>query len=272
MDTRAFELARLAEAAQRHGEGYRQARPYPHAVVDGLFSEATLRQVLAEFPPLGANPWQSTQHAAERKLSTPEEAHFGPATRRLFHELNSASFINFLEALTGISGIVPDPHLIGGGLHQTVRNGLLKVHVDFNRHPTLQLDRRLNVIVYLNEDWREEYGGHLEIWDREMKQSVERVLPIFNRCVVFSTSRHSFHGHPDPLTCPEGRSRKSLALYYYTNGRPAEDDPVEHGVVFRDRPGDRGAAIWRLRGAIQPWVPPALWSLASGLVRRSRRP
>jgi Rps23 Pro-64 3,4-dihydroxylase Tpa1-like proline 4-hydroxylase len=128
--------------------------------------------------------------------------------------LNSSRFVAFLEGLTGISGLVADPHYRGGGLHQILPGGRLGIHADFNFYPKLKLYRRLNVIVYLNQNWQESYGGHLELWDKATLKSVKRVLPTFNRMVVFDTSSKSLHGHPEPLTCPEGRSRKSLALYY----------------------------------------------------------
>jgi Rps23 Pro-64 3,4-dihydroxylase Tpa1-like proline 4-hydroxylase len=111
--------------------------------------------------------------------------------------------------------------------------GFLKVHVDFNRHPLLNLDRRLNLLVYLNEDWRDEYGGHLELWPADMSRCERRILPVFNRTVVFSTTDASFHGHPAPLACPEGMSRKSVSFYYYTNGRPAHEGAEPHDTIFR---------------------------------------
>jgi Rps23 Pro-64 3,4-dihydroxylase Tpa1-like proline 4-hydroxylase len=147
-------------------------------------------------------------------------------------------FIDFLETLTGITGLLPDPHLWGGGLHQIQRGGFLKVHADFNRHERLDLDRRLNLLVYLNKDWKEEYGGQLELWSRDMKRCEERVLPVFNRCVVFSTTDTSYHGHPDELTCPEGWTRKSMALYYYTTGRSAEETSQSHSTLYQERPGE----------------------------------
>ena len=109
------------------------------------------------------------------------------------------------------------------------------VHVDFNKHGRYQLDRRLNLLLYLNKDWQEDYGGHFELWDRDMKNCVQKVLPVFNRVAIFSTTEHSWHGHPDPLNCPEDRSRKSLALYYYTNGRPSDEEAEQHSTVFKAR-------------------------------------
>jgi Rps23 Pro-64 3,4-dihydroxylase Tpa1-like proline 4-hydroxylase len=162
----------------------------------------------------------------------------GKATRLLLYQLNSATFINFLEELTGIDGIIPDPHFVGGGLHQIERGGYLKIHADFNRHKKLSLDRRLNLLIYLNQDWQEEYGGHFEMWDRDMTRCEKKILPLFNRCVIFNTTDFSYHGHPEPLTCPPDRTRRSLALYYYSNGRPAEEIAGGHSTLFRPRPGE----------------------------------
>lgn len=163
----------------------------------------------------------------------------GDTTRLLLYQLNSSVFIEFLENLTGINGIIPDPHLEGGGLHQIQRGGFLKMHVDFNWHSKLRLDRRLNLLIYLNKNWKEEYGGHLELWDKDMTRCEKKVLPIFNRCFIFNTSDFSYHGHPEPLTCPEGETRKSLALYYYSNGRPSEEISNFHSTVFQARLGEK---------------------------------
>jgi hypothetical protein len=109
------------------------------------------------------------------------------------------------------------------------------VHADFNKHRDFGLDRRLNLLLYLNKDWREEYGGHLQLWNRDVTRCEAKVLPIFNRMMVFGTTDFTFHGHPDPLQCPEGMTRKSLALYYFSNGRPAEEITGEHSTIFRPR-------------------------------------
>jgi Rps23 Pro-64 3,4-dihydroxylase Tpa1-like proline 4-hydroxylase len=162
----------------------------------------------------------------------------GPATRRLLAELNSATFIDFLERLTGIAGLIPDPHFEGGGLHQIERGGHLKVHADFNRHPRTGLERRLNVLIYLNRDWKDEYGGAFELWNEDMTTSEEKVMPYFNRCVIFSTTSKSYHGHPEPLTCSAGETRKSIALYYYSKERPAEERGPAHNTLFQARPGE----------------------------------
>jgi Rps23 Pro-64 3,4-dihydroxylase Tpa1-like proline 4-hydroxylase len=149
--------------------------------------------------------------------------------------MNSWEMLHFLERLTGIDGLIPDPYFGGGGIHQIEPGGFLEVHADFNWHPKLRLDRRLNMLIYLNRDWPEEYGGHLELWDRQLRECVRSILPVFNRTVVFSTTDSSYHGHPRPLGCPPGRTRKSVSLYYYTNGRPDEERSAPHDTIFRKR-------------------------------------
>jgi Rps23 Pro-64 3,4-dihydroxylase Tpa1-like proline 4-hydroxylase len=147
-------------------------------------------------------------------------------------------FVNFLEKLTGIEGLITDHTLNGGGLHQILRGGKLDIHADYNYHPITQLDRRLNVLVYLNENWHPGWGGNLELWNKDMSSCEKSIEPFFNRVVIFSTNDDSFHGHPDPLECPETESRKSIALYYYTNGRPESERSAPHSTLFKRRPCD----------------------------------
>jgi len=138
---------------------------------------------------------------------------------------------------------VPDETLEGGGLHQSERGGFLNVHADFTVHPHRRdWRRRLNLLLYLNTEWDESYGGYLELWDTEMHACRKKIGPILNRCVIFSTDPTSFHGHPDPMTCPPGTTRKSLALYYFTQ----EEAPLVRSTEYRARPGEgvRGLGIY----------------------------
>jgi hypothetical protein len=237
-----FDREHLAALAEDRREAYASAQPYPSIVFDDFLPEGVLEAVLAEFPSPKGGDWFAFDSATERKLATKDDTIMGPATRRLLAELNSGTFIDFLERLTGIDGLVPDPHYVGGGLHQIERGGHLKVHADFNRHPRTDLERRLNVLIYLNRDWKDEYGGAFELWNRDMTSCAERVFPYFNRCVVFSTTSTSYHGHPEPLNCPEGETRRSIALYYYTKDRPAEEKNEAHNTLFQARPGEEIAA------------------------------
>ena len=231
-------FADLARLAASHRSQYETADPFPHVVMDNMFPEPLLENVLAEFPGPDAIDWRRFSDGTGRKLATREESQLGPWTLALIHQLNSSRFIRVLEALTGIAGLIPDPHLEGGGLHQIERGGYLKIHADFNKHERLRLDRRLNLLIYLNKDWSEDFGGHLELWTPLMDRCAKKILPIFNRCVVFSTTDYSYHGHPEPLACLEARSRKSIALYYYTNGRPESELSSPHSTLYKRRPGE----------------------------------
>lgn len=258
---------RLSGLVDEHRVAYLEARPFPHIVIDNFLPEKALSEVVDEFPSPEEARWGGFNNPAEKKLALNDAAQIGPLTQVLLNALNSSSFITFLENLTGIEGLIPDPHLWGGGLHQIQRGGYLKVHADFNWYSKLRLDRRLNLLIYLNRDWKEEYGGHLELWNREMTKCEKKISPIFNRCVLFSTTDVSYHGHPDPLMCPEQRTRKSLALYYYTNGRPAGEASPVHTTLFQRRPGEGVSAS--VFSFLTRLTPPILIE-AKDLLRRVR--
>lgn len=212
---------------------YASAVPFPHVVLDDLFPDDVLQRVVADFPKPDDPAWGRFDNLQEKKLGNYQRLFdTSEPIQGFLTALNSAEMLAFLEALTGIDGLIPDPYFGGGALHQIVRGGFLKVHADFNWHPKLRLDRRLNVLIYLNRDWRAEYGGALELWNREMTKPEKTVLPVFNRTVVFSTTDFSYHGHPHPLACPEPMTRKSVSLYYYSNGRPGEEKSPPHDTLF----------------------------------------
>ena len=240
---RLFRSPHYLEMAARLAPVYAAARPFPHVVVDDFLPDSMASRILAEFPAPDAASWDRLEKSVySKKLAANREEQVGSFTFSVLTDLNGADFLVFLERLTRIQGLAPDPYFEGGGLHQILPGGYLKVHADFNLHSSLRLDRRLNVLLYLNRDWREEYGGHLELWDGTMTRCEVRVLPVFNRAVVFSTLDWSFHGHPDPLACPEGMTRKSMALYYYTAGRPEEEVSPYHSTLWQVRPAEPGGS------------------------------
>jgi Rps23 Pro-64 3,4-dihydroxylase Tpa1-like proline 4-hydroxylase len=231
----------LRQMGAQHAASYSAADPFPHVVIDNFATMDVVRQVVREFPAEDAAYWHTkrvkTSHKQDSRLLD-KERYLGPFTRHLLREMNSAPFLLFLSELTGIKGLMPDPYLEGGGIHQIPRGGFLKIHADFNRHPLTNAHRRLNLLLYLNEDWRDEFGGALELWSTDMTTRVRSVAPIAGRCVVFSTTDWSFHGHPDPLQCPEGMTRKSMALYYYSVDRPVEEATQPHTTIYKSRPGE----------------------------------
>ena len=155
--------------------------------------------------------------------------------------MNSVIFLEFLQKITSIKEkLIIDRDLNGGGLHQIKSGGMLKIHTDFSKHPTLDLERRVNVLIYLNKNWEQAYGGDLELWDKEMKFCKKKILPAFNKMVIFSTNDFSNHGHPEPIICPKNVSRKSVALYYFSKGRPISDidiNNIKNKTYFKDREG-----------------------------------
>lgn len=219
---------------------YVGAKPFPSIYIDDFFDDRFLSDVLKEFPDLQDNADYFFKDQNQGKLATKGEYKLGEKAAELVRFMNSQPFLDFLSEVTGISNLIPDPTLAGGGYHEIKPGGFLKVHADFNKHPEYKLDRRLNVLVYLNKDWDESYGGHFELWNNDMTNCEVKIAPLFNRIAMFSTTSRSYHGHPNPLTCPDNRSRKSIALYYYTNGRPkheVEEFLEDHSTIFKARQG-----------------------------------
>ncbi|MHA4808150.1 2OG-Fe(II) oxygenase [Flavitalea flava] len=252
----------LKAFAKEKNSEYVHGDPFPNIYFDNFFIPERLKEVLEEFPDLTQKADIKFNDPNQVKLASKGEYRFGPLTKEFMHYLNSQPFLEFLSELTGIENLIPDPFFDGGGCHQIQPGGMLKLHADFNKHPITKLDRRLNVLVYLNEDWHEEYGGHFELWDKDMKESRKKILPLFNRMALFSTTSTSYHGHPNPLTCPPDRTRKSLALYYYTNGRPEEEilkGVEDHNTIFKYRKDDSQSRFsTSVKEAIRLIMPPIL--------------
>lgn len=228
---------KLYRLAEDNHEKYKNATPHAHGVFDDVFPPEILKGVLAEFDLKDKDNWKEYDTKYEKKLQLSTDDTLGPHTRALISNLNSGSFLTFLQKLTGIESLVADPYLAGGGLHKIEPGGKLGIHVDFNHNDNLKLHRRINVLVYLNEDWEDSYGGHFELWSDKKGTEKTKILPIFNRMAIFNTTATSFHGHPEPLACPPDRSRKSLALYYYTVEKDGLQSKNNHGTVFVDEKG-----------------------------------
>ncbi len=257
--------AKLEALGEAKAEEYKANTPYPHIYFDNFLPLEVAEAALRDFPEPKEAAWHSSIDVNQRKKLAFDDVEKLPSSiRDVLYFLNSRPMLKFLEMLTGIQGVLPDPYYTGGGLHQIRPGGLVEVHADFSYHKALRLDRRVNVLVYLNKDWKEEYGGHFELWDSDVKRAEKKILPVFNRCAIFSTTSISFHGHPIPLACPPNRNRKSLATYYYSNGRPEEDPGLthRHEVAFQERPGLNSVKTTiRIRKAIRAITPPVITDL-----------
>ncbi|MDB3953359.1 2OG-Fe(II) oxygenase [Alphaproteobacteria bacterium] len=234
---------------------FAQASPFPHIVIDGFLVRDQAELLLSEFkePPQDGGKWNEYIHYNERKSGLTRMDAMGPATRSIINELSSDKFLKWLADVSGVQQLLADPALDGGGLHEIKPGGFLNMHTDFLSHTKRPHWRReLNLLLYLNKDWQSSWHGELELWDDQMKSQAASIEPVFNRCVIFHTTGNSFHGHPVPLACPEGVTRKSLALYYFSDtGAPLklvpthykakpEESTLHHTLVAMDR--------WLVRG------------------------
>ncbi|WP_010160406.1 2OG-Fe(II) oxygenase [Sphingomonas sp. PAMC 26617] len=254
-----FDEAACRAAGKALHDQYVAASPFPSIVIDDFLDPDLLRKVVAEFPRSdGKTHFDRSQERL--KYQYPPSEWSGPVTHSLFAAFNSDAFVGFLEEMTGISGLIVDPSFVGGGLHETKRGGHLGVHADFNQHVRLNVVRQLNLLVYLNEDWDESYGGNLELWDKGMKTREVSVLPVLGRAVVFTTTLDSYHGQPDPVTCPPELSRRSMALYYYKAVEGGLATLPKRTTAFQVRPKSADQVDWRIRSKhlIDDWVPPVI--------------
>lgn len=196
--------------------------PFYHQVIDNFFDLKKAKELSQEFPDYDSDIWYCYNNPLENKKTCNSWYQFGPEIYRTLSFLNSEEFISQLQKITGIEKLYPDIGLHGGGLHIHGPGGKLNVHLDYSIHPKLKLQRKLNLIVYLTEDWNTEWGGSLEFWSHNPetnrpKEKVVTIDNIFNRAILFDTTQNSWHGFPEPLTCPEHTYRKSLAVYYLTD-------------------------------------------------------
>lgn len=215
----------------RYQEIYTVSRePFNHVVIDDFFTSEVADKLAQEFLPYDSPHWrmQWKNELENKKLHNVWDM-FPEVTYRTFTYLNSVEFVEIIRKITGCRKIITDIGLHGGGLHSHKTSGHLNVHMDYNIHPKLKLKRKFNLIVYLTPNWKDEYGGGLELWSHDNEkcgpgQVVKVISNRFNRAVVFDTSQNSWHGLPEKLQCPEGVFRNSLAVYYLTEPGPQESE------------------------------------------------
>jgi hypothetical protein len=239
---------------------FQQQEPFRYVMFENFFPTEIADSIHDSYPEVDYGQWDGTTYVDQKNKFQKTTFDDGSFMDTLFKEFNSEEFLNWLQNLTELDEtLMGDEELFGGGLHQSINGAFLNVHVDYNFHPKTKFHRRLNVLVYMNKDWKESYEGHLELWDLQngKKELLGKYAPIFNRCIIFETNEISYHGHPTPLKTPEGINRKSLATYYYTETRNDVDEAKEHNTIYANTQGVSGqvkrfgsgvkAAIERLR-------------------------
>mgnify|MGYP000070597726 FL=1 len=223
---------------------YQSKKPFKYLIIENALKDSVAQEIHDEYPKITDGEWDGTTYLDQKNKFQKTVFEKNSLMQNVFDELNSEPFLAWLNFITGIEEpLIADPALSGGGLHQSMNGAFLNVHVDFNIHPKTKLHRRLNVLIYMNKDWKDEYEGHLELWEigDEYKNLLEKIPPIFNRLVLFETNEISFHGHPKPLNIPVDVSRKSLATYYYTKTRPASEIAGEHNTIYVNTEGVKGS-------------------------------
>lgn len=266
-ETLVLDAKAASAAGKQAGPDYQARRPYPYGSFDNFLPEEVLDRVLDELKQLPEA--ESAFDRPQEKLKTsylPER--LPPYTRNLFYVLNSRPFVRFLEELTGINGLIPDPYFSGGGVHVVSNGGHLDIHADFNHNQKLNLERRLNILIYLNKGWKEDYGGSFEVWNTDMTEKVASFVPEFNRMCCFNTGSDTWHGNPETVNHPDGEPRMSMALYYYT--ATWGGTKRSHTTLFRPRPGtvDQVDREVRRLELLQDLVPPILFRRIIGPLRR----
>jgi Rps23 Pro-64 3,4-dihydroxylase Tpa1-like proline 4-hydroxylase len=226
----------LALDGENFAIAYQRARPFPHIALRDFWDAEQIAEVSRQVKEFSFFDGEKDFYGTQKKRYCGTYERVPPAVRELIDTCHHRSFIKFLEDMTGESDLVGDPQLVGGGIHSSTTGGFLKVHADFNWNEQLGLYRRLNLLIYLNSGWEESWGGSLELWSRDMSRKEVSIAPFFNTVVVFSTDESSYHGHPDPLNCPEGVTRDSIALYYYSPAKPIDARRTKRGISeYRSR-------------------------------------
>lgn len=265
-----LDAARLRDRGRELSAGYLSAQPFPHIMIDDFLPRQIVDMCIAEFAAhdmRGGPSYDRSQERLKREIK-PDVA--SERVRNLFYGFNSRPFISLVENITGIKGLIPDPYFMGGGFHEIQNGGHLSVHADFNHHKMMNLERRVNLLIYLNDDWREDYGGQLELWSDDMAACVHSFVPLANRCVIFNTTLHSNHGNPQVVNHPDGVSRKSIALYYYTATWTGEKRA--RTTQFRPRASTADRPDWQVKRdeLLADLVPPMVMRTAARVGRRLR--
>jgi hypothetical protein len=247
-----IDIERLERELPELEARYHGAAPFPHIVIDDVLRPDVLEAAYAEFDAVGEDTWRKYLHVNERKYANTDATTWGPVLQQVAEAFASDRFVGFLGRLSGFEGLIPDLSLDGGGLHRSLPGGYLNVHADFTAHHVHQhWRRRVNLLLYLNRDWDPAWGGDLELWDTGMEHCQATVPPLGNRMLLFTTAEDAYHGHPDPLACPPGTARQSLALYYFTE----DADALIRSTDYRARPGDgvKSAAIYLDKQALRAY-------------------
>ena len=231
---------RLSADADRLAASFQNREPFRHVVIEDFFAPDVCARLLRDFPPFERGNARNEDGELGAKSTVEKIRQLGSSYAALDDAVQTRAFLDLIGHITGIPNLRYDPWYFGGGTHENRDGQDLDSHVDFNRHPVERWHRRLNLIVYLNHEWHDAWGGSLELHSdpRSETDRVKRITPLYNRAVIFETTEWSWHGF-SRIALPDEKkslSRKSIALYFYTDERPAEELADTHSTIYVDRP------------------------------------
>lgn len=197
---------------------YNIATPFEHIIIENFFNENILKELINKYP-IVDDKWYKYWNPIEKKYALNKFEDL-PEYLKIYNELQSDEFVKKMSEITGITNLENDPHLHGAGIHFYPSGGKLDMHLDYSIHPISGKERRVNLIIYLNEDWKEEYNGDVQLWNKDFTGPIKRHYPKYNSAIIFRTNDISYHGLPEIIKCPPEMGRKSLAIYYVSDPQP----------------------------------------------------
>lgn len=240
-----FDNPYYAQLAYDNRLNYEKNTPYPHIVFDNFLPINIAQKISDGYPDLSNlnEAWKYHNNKNTIRYFLEDTRQFSKPLKLFATAITSRSFLMFLETLTGIKSLLPDPYFMGGGSMVTSTGGYLNIHVDFNWNQKIQAWRRMTVLFYLTPDWQEDWGGNLELWSTDGKSKVKEVVPLFNRFVVFNTTAESYHGQPVPISCPENKPRRVFAAFYYAAEKGEKAANTPHYTVYNTDDYNQPAAF-----------------------------
>jgi hypothetical protein len=232
----------------------KQASPFPHLVVQGIFNPRLLELVIEEFDMMSGAGWTDVKSSYESTRRSTLGTRLGPASQLYFDIVNSGWFTEWLSGVTGVPYLLPDPKLFGGGLHESKPGASFAVHRDFTYHRHVGLRNQMVMITYLNHGWQDEWGSALELWDKSRNACVTKVQPEFGHTLIMPHGPVSYHGHPTPMKTPDGRPRRSIAAYFYTSPNAGKPDADESASIFLDTKRSD-----KIKNVLRNLTPPVIW-------------
>jgi len=256
---------RLPSRITELSEAYRKAAPFPHLILDELFSPGILEPVLQEMASLAGRQWVVVESESKERIGRMRSGvELGPAGAQLLGLLHSAPFLYLLSEITGVWQLLPDPYLQGAGYAAMRPGDFFGIHADRNVAYETGLTRRLAMILFLNKSWLSKYNGQLELWNADATRCEMSIEPLYNRTVLFEVAYPNYHGVPAPVACPSNRSRQSFIVYYHTAGIDEKSATRPHSSRFI--PQFYGPPRSPLRSFVREVTPPVLLKAARKLV------